>query len=222
MRTRTFIVSLVVHALLIGTAIVVPIFATDVLPLPFRSTKFVTVNAEMPDVEVPRARPQASSSSAPTAVSRVPVVEPAGVTNEMPATDFDRPTADLPLSGFGGDPSGTRDGIAPPPAPVITADQSAPPAPIRVGGGIRPPQKVQHVAPDYPAIARSARVSGTVILEAVIAEDGTVRDVRVLRSIRLLDDAAIEAVRQWRFTPTLLNGEAVPVIMTVTVAFNLN
>jgi len=76
--------------------------------------------------------------------------------------------------------------------------------------------------PDYPAIARSARVTGTVILEAVIAEDGTVRDVRVLRSIRLLDEAAIEAVRQWRFTPTLLNGEAVPVIMTVTVAFNLN
>jgi protein TonB len=60
-----------------------------------------------------------------------------------------------------------------------------------------------------------------VILEAVIAEDGRVRDVRVLRSIQLLDQAAIDAVRQWRFTPTLLNGVPVPIVMTVTVNFEL-
>ena len=57
---------------------------------------------------------------------------------------------------------------------------------------------------------------------AVIGEDGGVRDVRVLRSIPLLDAAAVEAVRQWGFTPTLLNGEPVPVVMTITVAFRLN
>jgi protein TonB len=77
------------------------------------------------------------------------------------------------------------------------------------------------MAPVYPAIARAAHVEGVVILEAVIGENGAVRDVRVLRSIQLLDDAATEAVRQWRFTPTLLNGQAVPVVMTVTVAFKL-
>ena len=71
-------------------------------------------------------------------------------------------------------------------------------------------------------IARSARVSGIVILEAVIAEDGTVRDVKILRSIPLLDKAAVHAVRQWRFTPTLLNGQPIPIVMTVTVAFTLN
>ena len=65
-------------------------------------------------------------------------------------------------------------------------------------------------------------MSGTVVLEAVIAEDGRVEDVRVLRSIRLLDDAAADAVRQWRFTPTLLNGTPVRVLMTVTVSFALN
>jgi protein TonB len=65
-------------------------------------------------------------------------------------------------------------------------------------------------------------VQGVVILEAVIGEDGTVQNVRVLRSKPLLDDAAVEAVRQWRFTPTLLNGQPVPVVMTVTVAFTLN
>ena len=93
---------------------------------------------------------------------------------------------------------------------------------MRVGGVIRSPQKTRHVAPEYPAIARSARVSGIVILEAVLGEDGSVRDVKVLRSKPLLDGAAIDAVRQWRFTPTLLNGVPVPVIMTITVAFNLH
>jgi protein TonB len=78
------------------------------------------------------------------------------------------------------------------------------------------------VAPVYPEIARSARVGGVVILEAMIAADGSVRNVRVLRSIPLLDQAALDAVKQWRFTPTLLNGEAIPVVMTVTVMFALN
>jgi protein TonB len=80
---------------------------------------------------------------------------------------------------------------------------------------------VVDVAPVYPPLARAARVEGIVILEAVIDEDGSVRDVRVLRSVQLLDAAASEAVRQWRFTPTLLNGQPVPVVMTITVAFKL-
>jgi protein TonB len=78
------------------------------------------------------------------------------------------------------------------------------------------------VSPVYPGIARSARVSGVVILETTIAEDGSVRDVRVLRSVPLLDQAAVDAVRQWRFTPTLLNGRPVAVLMTVTVAFRMD
>ena len=64
-------------------------------------------------------------------------------------------------------------------------------------------------------------MSGAVILEAVIGTDGAVRDVRVLRSIPLLDDAAVAAVKQWRYSPTLLNGVAVPVVMTVTVQFGM-
>jgi protein TonB len=92
---------------------------------------------------------------------------------------------------------------------------------VHIGGDIKPPRKVVDVAPVYPPLARAARVEGIVILEAVIAEDGSVRDVRVLRPQALLDEAAIEAVRQWRFTPTLLNGQPVPVVMTITVAFKL-
>ena len=86
---------------------------------------------------------------------------------------------------------------------------------------MRPPTKTKHVAPVYPPLAQSAAVQGVVILEVIIASDGKVQDARVLRSIPLLDQAAIDAVRQWEFTPTLLNGSPVPLFMTVTVQFTL-
>jgi protein TonB len=73
----------------------------------------------------------------------------------------------------------------------------------------------------YPDLARAARVQGTVILEATIDETGAVTNVKVLRSIPLLDRAATDAVRRWRYTPTRLNGVPVPVLMTVTVTFTL-
>jgi protein TonB len=90
-----------------------------------------------------------------------------------------------------------------------------------VGGNIKEPSKIHHVAPVYPAIAQSAKISGIVIIEATIGRDGTVIETRVLRSVPLLDKAAVDAVRQWRFTPTLLNGVPVPIVMTVTVNFEL-
>jgi periplasmic protein TonB len=97
----------------------------------------------------------------------------------------------------------------------------APPGAVRVGGNVKAPTRVTNVAPVYPPIAQSARVQGVVILEAVIGIDGKVASTRVLRSIPLLDQAAIDAVKQWEYTPTLLNGVAVPVIMTTTVQFTL-
>jgi len=93
---------------------------------------------------------------------------------------------------------------------------------VRVGGVIEPPRKIVHVAPVYPQLARTAHVSGFVILEALIDEQGQVRDARVIRSIPLLDQAAVDAVRQWRFTPTVLNGQVIPIVMTVTVNFRLD
>ena len=108
-------------------------------------------------------------------------------------------------------------GAPPPPPPP----PPPPTAPVRVGGNIKPPTKTRDVRPVYPPIAQSARVSGMVIVEATIGADGKVKDAKVLRSIPLLDQAAIDAVKQWQFTPTLLNGVPVPVIMTVTVNFTL-
>jgi TonB family protein len=90
---------------------------------------------------------------------------------------------------------------------------------VRVGGKIEPPIKMNDVKPVYPAIAQNAGVTGVVIIEATVGADGRVIDAKVLRSIPLLDQAALDAVRQWEYKPTLLNGVAVPVIMTVTINF---
>jgi len=129
------------------------------------------------------------------------------------------PPPTLPPSLAGGVTGGLARGVvggtidAPPPPP--------PPGAVRVGGAIKAPRKTKHVDFVYPEIAKSARVQGVVIMECTISPDGKVIDVRVLRGIPLLDYAAIEAVKQWEYTPTLLNGVPVPVIMTVTANFSL-
>ena len=94
-------------------------------------------------------------------------------------------------------------------------------APVRVGGNIKPPRKVRDVKPVYPAEAQAAGVQGVVILEATIDTAGNIFEARVLRGQPLLDQAALDAVKQWQFQPTMLNNELVPVIMTVTVNFTL-
>jgi TonB family protein len=92
-------------------------------------------------------------------------------------------------------------------------------APVRVGGQIKPPVKIKDVTPVYPAIAQSARVQGEVVIEATVGEDGQVVDARVVKSIPLLDQAALDAVRQWQYQPSLLNGVPTPVVISVTVNF---
>jgi len=95
------------------------------------------------------------------------------------------------------------------------------PQPIRLHSGMQPPRKVFDVPLVYPSIAIAARREGVVILEAIIDAQGNVQSLRALRPDPLLEQAAMDAVRQWKYTPALLNGVAVPVIMTVTVNFKL-
>jgi TonB family protein len=90
---------------------------------------------------------------------------------------------------------------------------------VKVGGQIKPPTKIKDVSPVYPAIARSARVAGTVVIEATIGPDGKVIDTKVVKSVPMLDQAALDAVQQWEYTPSLLNGKPVPVTVTVTINF---
>jgi protein TonB len=92
---------------------------------------------------------------------------------------------------------------------------------VRIGGNVREPVKVRHVDPTYPPLALAARVEGAVVLECVITTEGEVSEIAVVSGHVLLNDAAIAAVSRWRYRPTLLNGERVSVILTVTVRFDL-
>ena len=94
--------------------------------------------------------------------------------------------------------------------------------PMRVGGEVQEPEKIFHVNPEYPELARRARVEGFVVLQAIIDKQGNVADLEVLRGLGLgLDTAAQAAVTQWKYTPTFYNGRPVEVILTVTVVFQL-
>jgi protein TonB len=145
-----------------------------------------------------------------------PVEAPKEIRPEPPPQNFQITGA---VGGVaGGIPGGVMGGVvnvpAPPPPP--------PQAPVRVGGEIKEPKKIVDVKPVYPEIAQRAKIAGIVIIEATIGKDGSVRDAKVLRSQPFLDQAALDAVKKWKFTPTLLNGVPVEVIMTVTVNFTFS
>jgi periplasmic protein TonB len=215
MRTCTLTISIVVHVVAVCAAVIAPLFATDELPVPRTATEFIqVVPLAEPPAPPPRARARAKVDTPRPDVP--PLEAPSGIAPESAVEPLnDGFTNDSGVVAFGDSSTIVPEAAPPPPPP-----RPQPPL-IHVGGNITPPQKVADVAPIYSPIARAAGIQGFVILEAVIAEDGSVRDVRVLRSIPLLDAAAMEAVRQWRFSPTLLNGEPVPIVMTVTVAFRL-
>jgi TonB family protein len=122
-------------------------------------------------------------------------------------------------------PSSLGAGAPPPPPPPppdpATHRQVDGVQAVRIGGNIKTPAKIRHVNPVYPQEARDNGISGLVIIEVLIDPQGDVRSTHVLRSIPALDQAALDAVNQWRFEPTILDGAAVPVLMTVTVNFTL-
>ncbi|MBI3932476.1 MAG: energy transducer TonB, partial [Acidobacteria bacterium] len=160
----------------------------------------------------PRVQPTPPPTQAPTFTAPVEVPEEIA------------PEEGIDLGVEGGVPGGVEGGV---PGGVVGGvvgglDAAPPVQAVRVGGQIKEPKPLKKTQPVYPDIAKQARVQGIVILECTISPQGKVTDVKVLRGIPLLDTAAIEAVRQWVYTPTLLNGVPVPVIMTVTVNFKLS
>jgi protein TonB len=214
MRKYTLVFSIVAHAIAVGALIIVPALATDDLPEPRRTSAFIIVKPEMPQ-PVPTARRLRSET--PSITTPVPLT-PETVLPETIVAPVDLTGVDpgVPLTGIPvGEIVSNGDLVPPPPAPP------RPKKAIRVGGLIEPPKRLVHVNPIYPPIAIAARKEGLVILEALISEEGIVREVHVLRPAPLFEQAAITAVRQWRFSPTLLNGEPVPIVTTVTVGFTL-
>jgi TonB family protein len=106
-------------------------------------------------------------------------------------------------------------------APIMKFQRAPEGDALRIGGDMKSPKKIRDVQPVYPPIAHESNVTGVVIIETRIGPDGSVEEVHVLKSIPLLDQAALDAVKQWQFEPTLMNGQPTPVIMTVTVNFTL-
>jgi periplasmic protein TonB len=163
-----------------------------------------------PTRSTPAARPAAASSAAkPEMVSPLPLAQPVAPARiELRPDDVAAP--------------------APPPAPAVTptvetrAEAPSTPqtrAPDR--GPVEPPQRIGRVAAKYPKVAQMANVEGTVVISAVIDTEGKVTAPRIVHSIPLLDQAALEAVRQWQFKPAMRDGRAVPVSVTLSVEFAL-
>jgi len=208
--------SVAVHGVVLAVAVIVPLAATGALPTPASMLSF-SVTAPPPPPEIPTtpsaARPIAS------APVLVPIEVPTTIAPDPPPTTSVAP----PFTMTGAMAPGLGSGVSLRPddggRPVFLP--AAAPAPIRPGDLVRAPVKIVDVAPVYPPLAVRARVAGVVTIDAVIGVDGRVTEARVLRSAPLLDNAALDAVRQWRYTPTLLNGVAVPVILTVRVNFAL-
>jgi len=137
--------------------------------------------------------------------------------------ELDWANLDVTIGAEDGVPGGVAGGV---PRALVggpVPQPASPPrnVPLRIGGKVSAPTKLVHVDPVYPGIATSARVEGLVVLEATIGCTGAVQDLGVLKSIPLLDQAAVDAVSMWRYAPTVIAGVAVPVLMTVTVHFAL-
>jgi protein TonB len=224
-RGYTVPLSIAAHALFVAAVIIVPLVATDSSRLPTPSSMLAFVTPVDPPVRPPEAPPRAPQKRVPLAdpnPGTPPLDAPASITPERPSqatadrlTGIENATGVVPGGGFEHSTA-----LPPPPPPARSA---ATPAPVvRPGGDIQRPTKIKDVPPVYPRIAQAARVQGAVIIEATIGPTGSVQDVRIFGSIPLLDAAALEAVRQWEYTPTLLNGMPVAVLMTVTISFTLH
>jgi protein TonB len=208
-------VSLFSHAIIVAMIVIVPILAAPMMPGVLDDTSLYRFIDIVPPTPPPVPK-QNRAEVKPIEQPGPPIDAPNGFTKEV-VVDRDPPVTDA--GGWIGGPDDIDKTLA---APVVIEKPAPRQEPVRIGGTIRQPQKVHNVDPAYPAIAQAARVQGIVIIEATLSPDGRISNARILRSIPLLDEAALEAVRQWQYTPTLLNGVPVPVIMTVTVTFTLS
>jgi protein TonB len=226
---RALPASLALHAAALGVAVWASVLAGDPLP-PVATTTPCVLGWPRPPAGSPGVvavvRVPATRAARPPRVAP-PFTAPLSVPDAPPRVDD--LTETLPGDGAAcagcvvGAPEGDGewgtaegDGTGTPGPPA-----EAPREPLRVSEGVQAPAKLRHVPPQYPELARRAGVQGTVQIECVIDPQGNVVRARVVRGVALLDAAALEAVQQWRYAPSRLNGVPVAVIMTVSVQFHL-
>lgn len=168
------------------------------------------LNYTLQKLTAPTAIPKKISSSADNAAEAAPDL---GVPGGVPGG-----VAGGQIGGVIGGAIGGTGTVAPAPPPALRAT----PKVVRVGGGVKAPRQIRSVDPAYPALARQAHLSGTVVVDALIDEQGNVVQARVVSGHPLLIGEALRAVLQWKYEPTTLNGQPVSVELEVQVHFNLN
>jgi len=222
------VIAVAAHALLLIAAVLTPlVMFDDVLPAADHAVRaFFTSPPDVAPPPPPPPPPPAASVRPRVRTAPAPPPDPGRFVAPIAVPERVVPDEGIDLGVEGGVPGGVEGGVpggilggvvgglpteAPPPPPQI----------VRVGGKINAPKLVHEVKPVFPELARAARFSGLVILEAQVGVDGRVKSLKVLRSVPIFDDAAVEAVTQWRYQPLLLNGQPTEFIVTITVQFNL-
>ncbi|HXT24584.1 MAG TPA: energy transducer TonB [Candidatus Eisenbacteria bacterium] len=227
-KSWTVIVSGIVQATFLAVLILIPLIYTEALPKASLATLLIAPPPPPPPPPPPAAtqivkvKPQVHLMDAGKLVA--PKVIPKEV--KIIKEEAEQPDAMGAMGGVpGGVPGGQMGGVI---GGVIGGVGGAPPPPkptqqrIRQGGAVTAASLINKVNPTYPPLARQTRISGTVRLHAIISKDGSVQQLEVLSGHPLLVQSALDAVRQWRYRPTLLNGEAVEVDTTIDVIFSLN
>ena len=214
----TVVLSTVVQAVLVGILILIPLIYTEALPKGMLST-FIVAPAPPPPPPPPAAavkvvRPvriiQPQTMVAPTVIpKKIEIIK-----EEAPDVGIGQSVGVVGGTGALGNTLGGIVAAPPPPKPVQTA-------PIRIGGNVMEAKALDKPAPIYPAIAKAAHVQGTVVLHAIISKDGAVEQLQLMSGPPLLVSSAMDAVRRWRYRPTLLNGEPVEVDTEIQVVFTL-
>ncbi len=235
-RPWTIVAAFGIQVGLVALAIVIPLLFVSGLPQ--REVEAILVAPPPPPPPPPPPAPQAPR---PKVVKIVPKQFNASILTEpkfipKKVAHIDEPQTPPPDNAGvqggvpGGVPGGTPGGVpggvmgaplaaAPPPPP---APKPAAPKTIRVGGNVQAARLTNKVMPQYPALARQARIQGVVRLQAVISKDGSIENLQVLSGHPLLVPSALQAVRQWRYKPTYLNGEPVQVITEIDVNFSMS
>ena len=225
-RARDFVVSATVQLLLLAALLLLPLYFTQAIDVhQFSKTLLVVPPPAPAPPPVPAsARSVASKPRVMTLTGKlfVPRAIPHQIARLTEQPDGNDVAAVIvPGDGVpGGQPGGVIGGVlsgaaAPPPAPI----SSGPKGPIRVGHGVKAPRVISAPDPVYPVLARQAKISGAVVIDAVIDTQGNVVEMRTVSGQPLLALAAMEALRHWKYEPTILGSEAIPVELLVTITF---
>jgi len=217
-KSWTVALSATVQVGILVVLVLIPLIYTEALPAGFAST-FLVAPAPPPPPPPPAA---AVKTVRPKFIQPQRMVAPTVIPKKVEIVKDEAPDVGA-VGGFGvagGVAGGVLGGIissgAPPPPPKPVT-----PTRITVGGNVQQAKAINRTPPLYPPIAKAAHVQGTVVLHAIIAKDGTVQQLQLMSGPPLLVSAAMDAVRQWRYQPTLLNGEPVEVDTTIQVVFTL-